>query len=173
MISIRPYRTGDGAAFHRAAMESLPEVGPWMPWCTSGFTIEAAHSWAARQVESWAERREFEFILVNEADEFLGACGLNQIDALNRRANLGYWVRTSAVRRGIATAGVRLVERWAFANTDLARLELVIAVDNAASIRVAEKAGAVREGLLHHRLFLQGRSHDAWMFSLLRSRFAR
>jgi RimJ/RimL family protein N-acetyltransferase len=87
------------------------------------------------------------------------------------RANLGYWIRSSQTRRGLATAAVRLLAHWAFDNTDLNRLELVISVENLASLRVAEKAGAVREGILRSRLLLYGRSHDAALYSLLRNDF--
>ena len=45
---------------------------------------------------------------------------------------------------------------------------VVFAVSNLPSQRVAEKAGAVREGVLRRRLLLHGVSHDAVMFSLTR-----
>ena len=54
----------------------------------------------------------------------------------------------------------------AFEVTDLVRLEIVVAVGNVASHRVAEHAGAVREGTLRRRLILHGRLSDATMFAL-------
>src|SRR5438132_390407 len=83
-----------------------------------------------------------------------GGCGINQRIRKDRMANLGYWVRTSATRRGIATAAVRLATEYAFEHTDLLRLEIVVAITNIASRRVAEKVGAVREGIAHDRIFL-------------------
>jgi len=99
--------------------------------------------------------------------EFLGGCGLNYLDRFNRRANLGYWVRASETGRGVATRAVRLLIDWAARETDLDRLEIVVALDNNASLRVAEKAGAVREGVLRHRLWIHGVAHDAAVFSIL------
>src|SRR5437588_791403 len=46
--------------------------------------------------------------------------------------------------------------------------ELVAAVDNVGSQRVAEKAGATREGILRNRLLINGRPHDAVLYSLVR-----
>ena len=46
--------------------------------------------------------------------------------------NLGYWVRTDATRRGIATAATRRLARWAFEALGLRRVEIVIAPGNAA-----------------------------------------
>ncbi|MGL5096173.1 MAG: GNAT family N-acetyltransferase, partial [Planctomycetia bacterium] len=57
---------------------------------------------------------------------------------------------------------------WAFAETNLVRLEIVAAVDNHASRRVAEKAGAVFEGIARRRLLVHGASHDAAVYSLVR-----
>jgi len=50
----------------------------------------------------------------------------------------------------------------------LVRLEVVVSVENAASLRVAEKAGAIREGVLRSRLLLHGRMHDAVMLAFVR-----
>jgi RimJ/RimL family protein N-acetyltransferase len=75
-----------------------------------------------------------------------GGC-LDQLDA-SGTANVGYWVRTSRTGQGIATAAVRLVARFGFEDLGLRRLELLIAVHNVASRRVAEKVGATLEGVL-------------------------
>ncbi|HEX9142703.1 MAG TPA: GNAT family protein, partial [Candidatus Binatia bacterium] len=99
---------------------------------------------------------------------FLGGCGLNQIEEENHRANLGYWVRSSAIGRGVATAAVRQLVQWAFNNTSLVRLEVVVSTQNAASLRVAEKSGASSEGVLKKRLLLHGIWHDAVMLSFVR-----
>ena len=74
----------------------------------------------------------------------------------------------SATRQGVATAAVHAVHAWGFEHTNLIRPEIVVATGNAASLRVAEKAGAVREGTLHRRLMLGGTAHDASVFSFTR-----
>jgi RimJ/RimL family protein N-acetyltransferase len=94
---------------------------------------------------------------------------LNQIDEAHRTANLGYWVRTSAAGQGVTSQAVRLLAEWAFANTNLERLEIVAAVGNVRSQRVAEKADALREGLLRSRLYLHGQPHDAVVYSIIRT----
>jgi hypothetical protein len=52
-------------------------------------------------------------------------------------------------------------------------LELIIARENHGSIRVAENAGAQREGLLRRRLMLDGRPADALLYSILPSDLVR
>jgi ribosomal-protein-serine acetyltransferase len=167
-VRIRPYQIEDAPQAWEAARESLPELLPWMPWAHPAYAIEETRSWLAMQVQAFRERSMFEFAITSRAGRFLGGCGLNQLDALNRRANLGYWVRTSAARRGVATEAVRLLREWGFANTDLTRLEVLVAVGNVGSRRVAEKSGAVYEGTLRKRLLVHGVVHDAAMYSFVR-----
>jgi ribosomal-protein-serine acetyltransferase len=167
-VRLRPYQLNDAPLAFAAVRESIAALRPCMPWCHPGYSIDDSRSWLATQVAAFETRVAFEFAITSAGGDYLGGCGLNQIDAANRRANLGYWVRSSAAGRGVATAAVRLLREWGFCNTDLIRLEIVIATANLASQRVAEKAGAVREGILQSRLLLHGLSHDATMYSLTR-----
>ena len=127
-----------------------------------------AVEWAGLQAARAAESPEFVFAVVGPNDEFLGGCGVNHINSIHRFANLGYWVRNSATGRGVARAAVREMAEFVFQNTDLVRLEIVCAVENRRSQRVAEAVGAVREGILRSRLLLHGKAVDAVMYSLVR-----
>ena len=167
-VRIRPYRVDDASAVWEAARESVAEVQPWMPWCHPGYSIDESRLWLETQVLAFEQGSAFEFAIVSADQRYLGGCGLNQIDTINNRANLAYWVRTSATRRGIATHAVCSIRDWAFQRTELLRLEVVVAVENALSHRVAVKAGATWEGVLMNRLLLHGAAHDATMFSFTR-----
>ena len=97
----------------------------------------------------------------------MGTCGLNDVNPRYRSANLGYWIRTSRTREGAATQAIRLLAHFVFATLGLVRIEIVVAVENLASQRAAEKAGALREGLLRNRLIYRDEIRDACMFSLV------
>jgi len=168
-ISIRPYRLEDSAAVYGAVRESMLELIPWMPWCHPDYSIDESRIWIENQIPAFQQGKAFEFAIVSSSGRYFGGCGLNQIDHIDRRANLGYWVRSSAAGHGIASDAVRLIRSWGFENTDLIRLEIVIAVANLASRRVAEKAGAEFEGILRSRLLLQGGPHNAAIYSFVRS----
>lgn len=167
-IGIRPYRATDVDPIYEAARESVAEIGPWMPWCHGGYSRDDTIAWVEGRPVAWESETEFSFVIEGEGGRLLGCCGLNRFDRPNGTANLGYWVRTSATRQGVATAAVGLLRAWAFANTDFHRLEILSAVHNVASQRVARKSGAEFEGVLKQRLVLHGRRHDAALYSLLR-----
>ena len=82
-------------------------------------------------------------------------------------ANLGHWVRSSRVKHGVATKAAVLLAQFGLRQLELNRIEILVAIENGASQRVAEKVRAKREGILRHRLLLHGDPHDAVMFSLI------
>lgn len=85
--------------------------------------------------------------------------------------NLGYWVRTGFQSCGIAHTATELLAKTAFEDLDLNRIEIAAAIENIASHKTAEKAGATREGVLRQLLNIGGRQHDAVMFSFVREDF--
>jgi len=171
-IGIRRFQTGDVNHLFNAAQESLEELCQWMLWCGRDYSLEAAESFIARCDDDWRAGRSYSFVIFDEQnDEFLGSVGLSQISRVHCFANLGYWVRTGRTRRGVATTAVRLAAQFAFQRLSLHRLELLVPSTNAASRRVAEKVGAICEGLLHRRLVLAGISLDAFLYALTDDRF--
>ena len=76
----------------------------------------------------------------------------------------------TSVRDAVLLMGARatrLAARFGFEQLGLQRIEIVAAVDNLASQRVAEKAGARHEGLARKRLLIRGLAHDAMIYSLV------
>jgi RimJ/RimL family protein N-acetyltransferase len=84
---------------------------------------------------------------------------------------VGYWVRTSRHGEGIAGRATKLAARYGFEHAGLIRAEIVMAVGNEKSRRVAEKIGAHYEGILLNRMVVGKSIFDAHMYSLLPSDF--
>ena len=170
-IRIRPYEPDDSASLYAAARESVADVFPWLPWCHARYSMAEAEEWARSRPQLFKEGAEYNFAIVASSGRFLGGCGLNRINRDHRFANLGYWVRSADAGRGVASTAVRHMAEFAFSRSDILRLEIVCAVGNIRSQRAADKSGAMREGVLHDRLFLHGRAHDAVMYSIVRSKW--
>ena len=91
------------------------------------------------------------------------------IDREEREAELGYIVVPEARGRGAGTAILRALTDWAFAEAGVLRIRLVIDTLNPASLRVAEHAGYVREGVMRSVGFKNGKRIDAVLLSRLPS----
>ncbi len=154
---------------HEAALESAAEVSPYETWCHEGYTLEEAAEYAGWWDQAWDQGSAYYFAVTDEATgRYLGSCGLCPVEREHATAGLGFWVRTSDTGRGVATAAARLVAEAGFEHLGLNRIELLIAVQNAASIRVAEKLGAAYEGTLRKRLVLPAGPTDMAMYALVR-----
>jgi [ribosomal protein S5]-alanine N-acetyltransferase len=65
-----------------------------------------------------------------------------------RVGELGYLLDPAARGRGTMTRAVGLAIEWAFADLELARVQAFVSPDNARSMRLLERLGFAREGLL-------------------------
>ena len=90
------------------------------------------------------------------------------VDVERFGAELGYWLGAPFWGRGITTAAVRLVSAYAFEACGLERVFAMPYARNAASARVLEKAGFVREGVLRRHAFKDGVFEDQWLYATLR-----
>jgi ribosomal-protein-serine acetyltransferase len=167
-VGIRKFRIEDASDLYSAVCESADQLCHWMTWCHRDYTLEDSKAFISSRDRQWAAGNEYSFVIYSLRDgAFLGSVGLNRRDRVHHFANLGYWVRSVRLRQGIGSAAVRLAARFAFEQTDLSRLEIIVPVQNRFSVRVAEKAGAHLEGVLKRRVMLQGRPQDAFSYSLI------
>ena len=167
-IQLRPYRLEDAEVLHEAILESVREISPWMAWCHPNYSLQEARSWIELTLAGREAGTMYDFAIWSD-NEYVGACGINQIQPDNRVANLGYWIRSSRAGEGIAPRAVRWLLDWAMTHTDLNRIEIVAAVENTRSQRVAEKVNATREAVLAQRLMANGRPSDAVVYCVLRT----
>jgi len=167
-IILRPFQTEDCPKLYEAVRESLEDLMPWMSWAHEGYSQAEAQSYIALTRVRWNEGAMFSFAVASpKRGEILGGCSLSHIHPVYFFCNLGYWVRTSQRGHGYAMEAARLAARFAFEKVRLARVEVVVAVGNEASLKVAEKIGAHREGVLRNRIVVRGKMHDAVMFSFV------
>ena len=166
-VQLRPYRNSDVYHVYDAVVESYSELTPWMYWCHPEYNIKETRDWVASRAEDWERGTEYSFAITDtKKGGFLGGCSI-YVHHQFRFAELGYWVRTSRTGQGLATAAVNLLVQFGFDELKLNRIEIVVATGNEASQRVAEKAGATREGVLRNRLLVPDKVYDAVMFSLV------
>lgn len=170
-VTIRPWREGDADAL--VCRINDPLVAAFLDQLPYPYTYEDARTWFALADESWRAGTMAAFAIeLAGVEGAVGGVGVRFFDGLDAGgAEIGYWVGEEARSLGVATAATRLAAEWAFgSHRDLVRLQLRAGVENAASSRVAEKAGFAREGVLRAQRFNArlGRRTDFVMWSLLR-----
>jgi [ribosomal protein S5]-alanine N-acetyltransferase len=99
---------------------------------------------------------------------FIGWCSLTRWNPDYRSASMGYCLDDAAWGHGYATEAARALLQWAFGTLDLNRVQAETDTRNAASARVLEKLGFVREGTLREDCVVNGEVSDSWVYGLLR-----
>jgi RimJ/RimL family protein N-acetyltransferase len=125
--------------------------------------------WIARYTRGREDGTCAAFAAVDADGVFLGTGLAPHIDRSAREMELGYLVAPAARGRGIGSEILRRLTRWALDEGGALRVFLLVAVDNVASQRVAERAGYVREGVLRS-MHLKGEERgDTIVYSQLPS----
>ena len=167
-ITLRPFQFEDSGELYAAVSESLADLKLWMSWVHDGYSRQEAREFIAITRARWDEETLYGFAITDAGTgALLGGCSLSHINPVYYYCNLGYWVRSSHRGQGIAGRAARQAARFAFEKAGLIRVEVVVAVGNEASLRVAEKIGAQREGLQRNRITVGKNIYDALMFSFI------
>jgi len=138
----------------------------------SPFTEGAGRQFIERQRHRLRDGFGYSFVIVADGPGGgpVGSIGLWLRDIDQGRASVGYWVVERARGQGAATAALGAVADWALTDLAVPRLELYAEPSNAASIRVAEANGFVREGLLASWQVVGGERRDMVMLARVGAR---
>jgi RimJ/RimL family protein N-acetyltransferase len=148
------------------------EVADTMTGIPHPYRREDAESWISTHAAAFEHGVGATFA-VEGPEGVVGAVLLMNIDRATLQAELGYWIGLPFWRKGYATEAAREGVRYAFEDVRLNRIYARCMVRNPASVRVLEKLGMTREGLLRQNLRRWEQFEDAYIYSILRSEWPR
>lgn len=101
--------------------------------------------------------------------EAVGGIGFKQgIDIARLTMEMGYWLGEPFWGRGLTTRAVTAASDWAFDHYKIVRIFAMVFAHNLASLRVLEKSGFQREGILRHSAIKNGVILDQAMYAKVR-----
>ena len=144
-VRLRAFRDADAVAAR--ALSQDPYV-PLIGTLPHRATAEQAQDWVAAQRQRLAQRVGFSFAVADrDTDECVGFAGLWLRHVEDGFATAGYAIVPSARGAGRATDALRALTAFAWTRPAVQRVELDVEPWNAASRRVAERAGYVADGV--------------------------
>jgi ribosomal-protein-alanine N-acetyltransferase len=117
-----------------------------------------------RSSEGWRRSEAAEFAIL-AGGRCVGSIWLSL--GTSSRATVGYWLLAEARGSGLMSRALLLVTRWAFAELGMKRIGLLADPRNLASVRVAERAGFKREGVLRSWVDVNGERVDHVSYSVI------
>jgi RimJ/RimL family protein N-acetyltransferase len=169
---LRSYQLGDGPSLSEAVNSSYDHLKRFMPWAVPQQAIERSEQLCREFRGRWLLASDFVIgIWAPDESRLLGGCGYHlregTVDVGN--AEIGIWIRADAAGRGLGTSVLHAMLRWGFEEWPWVRLSWRCSSANAASQRVAEKAGLQREGVLRSHAFdPDGSRRDTVCYAMLR-----
>ncbi len=161
-LALARFQDGDVEAVHRFASD--PEVCRFTGWGPN--TLEDTRSFVAEAVQRRSDRYD---LAVLRDDEVIGSASVWTTSPEHRAGELGYTIRRDCWGDGHASEVARLLVELGFDQLGLERLAATCDPENVASVRVLEKAGLRREGLLRGLYVVRGRRRDRLVFGCLRT----
>lgn len=162
--TLRPFRESDAASIARHA--DSREV--WLH-LRDAFPHPYALSDAEQYIAAVADHDPVTHFAIEVDQAAVGGISLRVGSDVERRsAELGYWLGEEYWGRGIMSSAVRAITGYALGELGLLRVFAVPFDNNPASVRVLEKAGYRREGLMRKSAVKDGVVLDQFLYAAIR-----
>lgn len=138
-------------------------------WSTPAMTERAEAEELVEGIhEQFGSKSGFQWGVERKSDgQLLGTCTLFHVDARNMRAELGYCLASDYWNQGYMREALTALLKFSFETLKLRRLEADVDPRNESSLRILDKLGFRREGLLRERWNVDGEIQDSTFLGLL------
>jgi ribosomal-protein-alanine N-acetyltransferase len=167
---LRLPRYSDYRQWFAVRAESRPFLQPWEPtWRHDELTEASFRARVTRNSQEFSSGLAVPMFLFRRDDmALLGGITIGYIRrGAAQSCMIGYWMGERHAGQGHMFAALRLVVPYVFSGLQLHRIEAACIPDNWKSIRLLQKAGFEREGLLRKYLKINGEWRDHILYSLL------
>ena len=165
-----PSTTHELIALRRLVRDDIPY---WFDYLTLPTVFEHT-SWDVKspsELERYAEIPDAPASMLRLAivgrtnNQLVGTIGFHTVSPDNRSAEIAYDLSPAWWGKGVASHACNVMVEWAHRHVGLRRVQATVLESNLRSIRVLQRCGFDREGLLRSYRMVRGRPGDFWMYS--------
>ncbi|MEV0190838.1 GNAT family N-acetyltransferase [Kitasatospora purpeofusca] len=141
-IVLRRRSAAQSLALNAAVRANLDHLRPWLEWAAEAPTAARTAELTEAGTAAWDAGTDFIYLVGLDAEpgRVIGSFGLHRRIGPGA-LEIGYWVGTDHVGRGIATTAARALTEAAFALPGVHRVEIHCDPANTASAAVARRLG--------------------------------
>jgi len=170
LVYLREYRKSDVETAHKYIndYEVKRMLVPGIPF---PLRLEEEEKWYDSQS---AFKDIYNFAIARiEDDEYLGGCGINEVDWKNSVAAVGIFLGKQFWNAGYGTDAMRVLLAFVFDQMNINKAKLNVYSFNKRAIKSYTKCGFQIEGTLRQEIFRDGAFHDEIVMGILRSELIR
>jgi len=134
-------------------------------------SLEHSRRLIKNYIKSWDKYLQFNYVIELRDDKNIsriGSASLWNISWIHSRSGVGIWILPEYWEKGLGKRVIQLVKSIAFNHLNINRIEAHIAVNNERSIKMFKNSNFEEEGILRKYLNIDGKFHDALIFSSLK-----
>jgi RimJ/RimL family protein N-acetyltransferase len=165
-VRLEPMTIGHAPALARVGLE--PELWRWIP--TPVTTADEMRAYVASALDELSRGVSLPFVIIDQAsDQIIGSTRYANIDAIDRRVEIGWtWITSAFQRTAANTEAKMLLLSHAFETLRTNRVEFKTDALNERSRNAIRRIGAVEEGIFRkHKITVSGRVRDSVYFSII------
>lgn len=165
-ITLKVLAINDAQLIFDAIDNNRSHLRRWLPFVDKTKEVKDTLAFVKSIVDD-VERRQ-EVFMIWYKGSFVGLIGLKEIDYLNRKVEIGYWLIEQVTGNGIITRSVEAIIKFCYHQLGMNRIQIKCGVGNIKSSAIPRRIGFTFEGIER-----AGEKHplgyiDLEVFSLLR-----
>ncbi|WP_350344212.1 GNAT family N-acetyltransferase [Proteinivorax tanatarense] len=140
----------------------------WMPWISSVESVDKFQKIVNRLLSRSIKGLDIHTVIFYK-QELVGAVCLTEIDSVNKKADIGYWLDKSYRKRGIVSKTLSHFIHYSFESLKLNRLTIKCSTQNVDSNKVAQRLGFKLEGCFKEWEIVDGKPQDFNIYGITTS----
>ncbi len=167
-LYLKSLELNDAEHIFKAVDSQREYLGEWLPFVEFTKSVKDSLDYVNSVVTMPEGCKEWQFSVFCGGD-FAGLAGFKGTDRLNRKSEIGYWLKEDFQHRGIMTEAVRALIKFGFSELGLNRIQIKCAPENVKSNKIPQRLGFHLEGIERESEFVkEGVFRDANVWSLLK-----
>jgi ribosomal-protein-serine acetyltransferase len=167
LVCLKKLQLRSSDTIFRAVDQNREHLRKWLPFVDLTLRKEDTENFIKSILHNHCPKKDIVYEIWMKKD-FAGLIALKEIDAWNKRSEIGYWLLPRFERLGLITRSCKALLDLSFGTLDLNRIQIKAAIGNARSCLVPERLGFKMEGVERNGELHQDRYFDLLVYSMLK-----
>jgi ribosomal-protein-alanine N-acetyltransferase len=170
-INLRQISKSDAMSIYRYARDEAISRYTFIP---HPYRLDDAYEFIKLTHSARRRKSGYHFgVETKDNGQIIGMVGLIAVNHARRNGEIGYWLAKPFWGQGLMAEAIKLMLRFCFVELKLHRVQAHVFPANKASLRLLEKAGFTREGLIREAFLKNGEYVDCYVYSILEDDWGR